>query len=354
MEGDGPIDLVFVPGFVYHLEVAREYPANRSFIEKCTRFGRLITYDKREQGLSDRLGRPPTLEESMDDLRTVMDAAGSERAVLLGISEGGPMSMLSAATHPARVQALILYGTFASIESEGMIGSQGVDGLLKLLERNWGGPAAAEVWAPTMAGDQEFLDWWAKLLRQGTSLSGAKNLLAMYKEIDVRPILDTIDVPTLVLRRRDDIVTPAGLADELAAKIPNAKLVELPGADHVWSLGDQDAIIGEIEEFLTGHRSAREPERVLSTVLFTDIVGSTERAAALGDADWRDLLGRHDALVRRQVERHAAARSSPPVTATSRRSTALPAACGARRTSRPRSSASGSRYAPACTRASAS
>ncbi len=302
--GEGPIDLVLVPGFVWHVELFAEYPANLRFMERIASFARVITYDKREQGMSDRLGRPPTLEESMEDLHAVMDAAGSERAVLFGASEGGPMSMLFAATHPDRTRALVLYGTFASLYTQSLIGDESLDSLMQLFDEDWGGPVGAHLWAPSVAEDPEFTEWWAKFLRQGTSLRGAKNLLTLYREIDVRPILGSIDVPTLVLHREFDMVAPLPLGQQLADRIPGARLVMLEGSDHIWTIGDQDSILDEVEEFVTGQRPGREPERVLSTVLFTDIVGSTERAATMGDAGWRELLGRHDTLVRKHVDRH--------------------------------------------------
>jgi class 3 adenylate cyclase len=306
--GDGEIDLVFVTGFTGHLEVFMEDPAVARFMRRLASFSRLIRYDKRDQGLSDRLGRPPTLEESMDDLRAVMDAAGSERAALLGVSEGGPMCQLFAATYPERTQALVLYGTYARLLSAPDF-DIGVDEALfdrftEMLRREWGGPVALPMFAPSMAGDAAFAGWWAKLLRSSTSPRGAAELMDLYRQIDTRAILPAIRVPTLILHRSGDIAAPVAHARYLAEHIPGARYVELPGVDHIPSVGDQDAILGEIEEFLTGVRHEREPERVLATVLFTDIVGSTERAAELGDRRWRDLLARHDELVRRQVERH--------------------------------------------------
>jgi len=308
VHGEGPLDLVLVSGFVSHVELVWEEPSIARFLRRLTSFSRLILFDKRGQGLSDRRGRPPTLEESMDDLRAVMDAAGCERAAILGISEGGPMSTLFAATYPDRVASLILYGTFPCLArspgfSEG-ISKQSMDALLKRMEAEWGGPVGVDIWAPSERGNREFESWWARLLRQGTSPNGAIELMDLYRQIDVRAVLPALDVPTLVIHREADRVVPIRLARYMEEKIPGAALVELPGADHLPWIGDQDELLDEAEEFLVGTRRGGEPERALATVLFTDIVGSTETAARLGDRRWRDLLERHDSVVRRQLEVH--------------------------------------------------
>ena len=308
VHGDGPIDLVFISGFVSHAELFWEEPAIARFLRRLTSFSRLVVFDKRGQGLSDRLGRPPTLEETMDDLEAVMDAAGCERAAIFGISEGGPMSALFAATHPGRVSSLVLYGTYARMTKAPDF-PQGVDPerlerWANLVREEWGGAVAVELWAPSAAGDPEFERWWARLLRQGTSPAGAIELMNLYKEIDVRAALPAIDVPTLVLHRRDDRLVPARQARYLAEHIRDARYVELQGADHLPTVGDHDALLDEVEEFLVGSRRNREAERALATILFTDIVGSTETAARLGDSRWRDLLERHDATVRRELAVH--------------------------------------------------
>jgi pimeloyl-ACP methyl ester carboxylesterase len=308
VHGEGPLDLVFVPGFVSHVEVYWEQAMVARFFRRLASFSRLVLFDKRGQGLSDRPARPPTLEESMDDLGAVMAAAGCERPAIFGISEGGPMSALFAASHPERVSSLILYGTFPRIlrapdYPQGVSGEE-LDALYELLKRNWGGPVAIDLWAPSLVGDLEFEGWWSRLLRQGTSPAGAIALIDLYRELDARDVLPTIDVPALVLHRRDDRVVSVRQGQYLAEKIPGARFVELSGADHFAMVGDQDVLLDEVEEFLLGTRRAREPERALATILFTDIVGSTERAAELGDRRWRDLLERHDALVRRQLDLH--------------------------------------------------
>jgi class 3 adenylate cyclase len=305
--GDGPIDLVFVPGFVSHIELLWEEPHLARFIERLASFSRLILFDRRGQGLSDRPGAPPTLEQGMDDIRAVMDAAGSERAALLTVSEGGPMSILFAASYPERVSSLVLWGSFARVLKaddypEG-VAPERYARLCEQVESEWGGPVLARIFAPSRAEDQRFLEWWGRLLRNGSSPRGATGLLRLYEEIDVRDVLPTITVPTLVMSRTGDRLTPVGTSRYLAEHIRGARLVELPGDDHLWAVGDTDAVLGEVEEFVTGTRTERDVERLLATVMFTDIVGSTERAAELGDREWRDLVESHDALVRRQLER---------------------------------------------------
>ncbi|HET6998964.1 MAG TPA: adenylate/guanylate cyclase domain-containing protein [Solirubrobacterales bacterium] len=308
VHGDQPVDLVFVPGFVSHVELVWEEPAIARFLRRLSSFSRLIFFDKRGQGLSDRLGRPPTLEETMDDLRAVMDAADCERAAIFGISEGGPMSALFAATYPERVSSLVLYGTYARMikapDFPQGIPAERPDEWAELVREQWGGAVGIELWAPSEHGNPAFERWWARLLRQGTSPAGAIDLMNLYREIDVRRALPAISAPALVLHHRDDRLVPLRQARYLAERIPDARLVELDGIDHLPMLGDQNLLLEEVEEFLVGSRRADEVERALATVLFTDIVGSTETAARLGDSRWRDLLERHDATVRRELAVH--------------------------------------------------
>jgi class 3 adenylate cyclase len=305
--GDGPIDLVIAPGFISNFEVAWQMPGFHRVFERLAGFSRLILFDKREQGSSDRLGRPPTLEESMEDLHAVLDAAGSERAALMGISEGGPMSILLAATFPERCSHLILYGTYARLtKADGYpegVPPQALDMLADLMRDEWGGPAALSIFAPSLVGDAEAERDWGRFLRSGTSPAGGRALMDLYRDIDVREALPLIAQPTLVLHRVDDYALPVRVGRYVAEHVPGARLVELPGRDHVLIGGEVDQLVDEIEEFLTGTRAERPPERVLSTVLFTDIVGSTERAAELGDRRWRELLDRHDRITREEVER---------------------------------------------------
>jgi pimeloyl-ACP methyl ester carboxylesterase len=308
VHGEGPLELVFVPGFVSHVELFWDDPSVARFLRRLTSFARVVIWDKRGQGLSDRTGRPPTLEDSMEDLEAVMAAAGCERPAIFGISEGGPMSVLFAATHPDRVSSLVLYGTYARMlkapDFPHGISEKGLERWGEVVKRDWGGPVGVDLWAPSACGDRDFERWWSRVLRYGTSPAGAVALMDLYRELDVRAVLPAIDVPTLVLQRRDDRIARVGQGRYLAEAIPGAKYVELEGADHLPVTGDQDALLDEIEEFLVGSRSAIEPERALATILFTDIVGSTERAAALGDRAWRRLLERHDAAVRRALVLH--------------------------------------------------
>ncbi|MGN6557438.1 MAG: adenylate/guanylate cyclase domain-containing protein [Solirubrobacterales bacterium] len=308
VHGDGPLELVFVPGFVSHVELFWDDPSVARFLRRLTSFARVVIWDKRGQGLSDRTGRPPTLEDSMEDLEAVLAAADCERPAIFGISEGGPMSVLFAATHPDRVSSLVLYGTYARIlEAPDFPHGIPEEALVRwgeVVKRDWGGPVGVNLWAPSAIGDRDFERWWSRVLRYGTSPAGAVALMDLYRELDVRAVLPAIDVPTLVMQRRDDRISRVGQGRYLAEAIPGAKYVELEGADHLPVTGDQDALLDEVEEFLVGSRRAVEPERALATILFTDIVGSTERAAALGDRAWRQLLERHDAAVRRALALH--------------------------------------------------
>src|SRR3954447_16862123 len=284
--GDGPIDLVFVSGFVSNVEAYWEDPAFAGFFERLASFARVLTFDKRGQGFSDRPPEPPTLEQTMDDALAVMDAAGFERAALFGISEGGPATALLAASHPARVTALALYGTWARIVEaddypEGVpVGA--FDAFARRVDDEWGGPVAVNVFAPTLADDPNFRDAWARFLRRGSGPHGAADLIRMYRHADVRDVLPAIAVPALVLHRTGDRMCPIAGGRRIAELIPGARFVELAGNDHL-AIVDSDQIIDEVDEFLTGERHARTSDRVLATVLFTDIVGSTERAASLGD-----------------------------------------------------------------------
>jgi len=306
VHGEGPLDLVFVPGFVSHVELYWEDPAPARFLRRLGSFARIVIYDKRGQGLSDRGGGPPTLEQSMDDLTAVIAAAGCERPAIFGVSEGGPMSLLFAATYPDRVSSLVLYGAFARMlkapDFPQGIPAEGLERWVEIVRRDWGSAVGVDLWAPNAVGDRDFERWWSRLLRYGTSPAGAVALMDLYKEIDVRSVLPAIDVPTLVLQRRDDRIARVGQGRYMAEAIPGAKYVELEGGDHLPVTGDTDALLDEIEEFLVGSRRGSEPERALATILFTDIVGSTEKAAALGDRGWRQLLERHDAAVRHQLD----------------------------------------------------
>jgi class 3 adenylate cyclase len=317
--GDGPVDIVFSPGWITHVELAWEDPFEAAFRRRLASFSRLNLFDKRGTGLSDRVpvNELPILEERMDDVRAVMDAVGSERAALMGVSEGGAMSALFAATYPERTAALVLYGSFARAGTE-LIDEEEVDARLEELARDWPDSIDPAVPSPSQAGDEEYRRRWRSFMRHAASPGAAMALLRMNSQIDVREVLPAIRVPTLVLYRKDarfghgaaawrtageDPITPAGEGRYLAERIPGARMVELPGADHLPWIGDTEPLLGEVEEFLTGVRHAPEPDRVLATILFTDIVGSTAVAARIGDRRWRELVERHNAMVRRQLER---------------------------------------------------
>src|SRR3989440_5767810 len=296
--GEGAQNLVLVPGWVSHIEYAWEDPSCSRFLRRLASFSRLILLDRRGTGLSDRVTELPTLEQRMDDVRAVMDAAGAERAALFGLSEGGPMCLTFAATYPSRTSALMLYGTFARLVRApdypigvpaGLFGQ-----FLELVEESWGtGSMSADYFAPSLASDEAFRRSWARFERLGVSPSGIKALLRITQDTDARSALPVIRVPTLIMHREGDRVIRVEAARYIAERIQGAKYVELPGPDHFPWAGDTDAILDEVEEFLTGARRGQEPDRVLSTVMFTDIVGATERAVALGDRRWRDLLDSH-------------------------------------------------------------
>ena len=307
--GAGPRDLVFVHGWVTNLELMWEQPRVAHALERLGSFCRVINFDKRGTGLSDRVpvDRLPTLEERMDDVRAVMDAARSERAVLFGHSEGGPMCVLFAAAYPHRTEALIMYGSFA-------VRSRQPDypwaptpeerkRHVQRLEEGWGGAVHLAELAPSVMGDEEFVAWWARFLRSSASPAAAVALTSMNSDTDVRSVLHTIRVPTLIIHRTGDLRADVGGARWMGEQIPGARYVELPGNDHlIWA--EPDPIFDAVEEFVTGVPPSAVPDRMLTTVLFTDIVGSTETAAALGDDTWRRTLDRHDEIVRRYVERY--------------------------------------------------
>ena len=309
--GEGPHDLVWVPGWVSHVEAAWDEPTLARFFERLATFSRLILFDKRGTGLSDRVPESalPTLETRMGDVHAVCDAVRSERAALLGVSEGASMCVLFAATYPRRTSAIILFGGYArrlaapdypwgaSIERH--------EAFLEEIERDWGGPVGLDVRAPSKLGDARFRGTWAHYIRTGASPGAALALTRMNAEIDVRAILGAIGVPTLVLHRTGDRMIPVEAGRDLAERIPGARFVEFAGDDHLPWTGDSAAVLGEIEHFLTGARTLPESDRVLATVMFTDIVDSTARAAELADAAWADVLVAHHARVRDQLARFA-------------------------------------------------
>jgi class 3 adenylate cyclase len=305
--GEGQIDLVVVTGFVSHVDYIWEEPRSARFLRRLASFSRLIMFDKRGTGLSDRAGPIPTLEERMDDVRAVMDAVGSARAAVFGMSEGGPMGLLFAATYPTRTSALILLGSYARRawapdQPTGRTEEQTAK-LLDTFEREWGSQVGIEIWAPSLAHDEPFRQWWASFLRLSASPGAAMAVQRMAQEIDVRHVLPLVRVPTLILHRTGDRNVHVEQARYMAERIAGARLVELPGDDHLFFAGDGYDVVDEIEEFLTGMRRGAEADRVLATVLFVDIVDSTARAASVGDRRWRDLLTTFHSQVSREVTR---------------------------------------------------
>jgi class 3 adenylate cyclase len=300
--GRGKLDLVFAPGFISNLDLAWEEPAMAHFFSRLAGFSRLILFDKRGTGLSDRVAGIANLEERMDDIRAVMDAAQSERAALFGFSEGGAMSMLFAATYPQRVRALIVYGT----RSGHLPRPQNwLSDRIAQIERSWGSGEIFGQSARSKASDETYRRSFARWERAGASPAAMTQLTQMNAEIDIRHILPAIHTATLVLHRIGDEAISVDQGRYLADHIPGAKFIELPGTDHFpfYDYDLADRMADEVEEFLTGARSEAEPDRVLATVLFTDIVESTKRAAELGDRQWRALLDRHDTAVRQQIGR---------------------------------------------------
>jgi pimeloyl-ACP methyl ester carboxylesterase len=307
--GDGPVDLVYIPGWVSNVEESWEEPTLERFLRRLARFSRLILFDKRGTGLSDPVAESnlPTLEERMDDVRAVMDAAGCERAAMFGFSEGSNLSVLFSATYPERTVALVTFGAFAkrlrAPDYPWAPTAEEREREIELVEREWGRDMDLRTLAPSAADDPEFKRRLLSYLRRSASPAAAAALLRMNSAIDIREVLPSIHVPTLVLHRRDDRDSNIEEGRWIADRIPAAKLVELDGQDHLPWVGDQDAVLDEVEEFVTGVRPIREADRVLATVLFTDIVGSTELASRLGDRAWRTLLEQHHSSVRRELVR---------------------------------------------------
>jgi DNA-binding SARP family transcriptional activator/pimeloyl-ACP methyl ester carboxylesterase len=309
--GEGPLDLVLVHGWVCSFQPGWENPRLAGFYRRLASMGRLILFDKRGTGLSDRVSseRLPDLETRMDDVRAVLDAAGSDRAVILGVSEGGSMSALFAATHPERTLGLVLMGTFARMmwAPDYPLGLSAEEYMrrLQVIDQDDGADAMTREWlqrvAPDLAQDEAAFRWYRSYLLRGASPAASKAIRAMNREIDIRPVLPTIGVPTLVLYRSDEYLGEA--TRYMGGQIPAASVVELPGNDHLPWEGDREAVLAAVEGFLSSVQHEIEPDRVLATLLFTDIVGSTKKAAALGDRKWHELLERHYAIVRAQLSR---------------------------------------------------
>jgi class 3 adenylate cyclase len=298
--GEGSIDVVMVPGIISHVEALHELPGYTAFLRRLASFARVITFDKRGQGLSDRMTGAPSLEERMDDIRAVMDAAGSARAVLAGFSEGAAMSIMFATTYPDRVTRLVLFGGFVAPRNF-------LRDTIDTRIRKWGdGTFVKDVVTAGLPASDEALRRFGRVERLCASPGALRALLLLNAEVDVRSILPSVRVPCLVQHRCTDDRVPIEAGRAMAAAIPGARLIEYPTGDHAFWTGDTEALLGDIEEFVTGERNAGadELERVLATVLFTDIVDSTSSAVALGDKSWRSLLDRHDSLARQMIDRH--------------------------------------------------
>jgi class 3 adenylate cyclase len=306
--GDGPLDVVLVWGGISHIEVMWEMEGFARFFERLASFARVIHFDRRGIGLSDRVGGVATLEERMDDVRTVMHAASSERAAILGESEGGPMCVLFAATYPERTVALIPYAPIVCFVGDDAFPWAPIrevyEQSLAAMCEGWGNGISLDTFAPSMVGDPAARSFAARFERYAATPASFRDQMTMNAGIDIRPILSSVKVPTLVIHRRGDVMVRVEQGRYLAEHVEGARFVELDGIDHLLGAGDPDIIADEIEQFLTGRRREAEPDRVLATIVFTDIVDSTTRAATIGDRSWRELLDRHDRVARDAVEKH--------------------------------------------------
>jgi pimeloyl-ACP methyl ester carboxylesterase len=300
--GSGPVDIIMVPGFVSHVEFGHELAGYTAFLRRLSTFARVVTFDKRGQGLSDRISGAPSLEQRVDDVRAVMDDIGSQRAVVVGFSEGAAMSVLFAATCPDRVSQLILFGGFAVAP---FLANGGEERIARVVKA-WGTGEMMKTVIPSQAVSQDAIAQFAKLERLSASPGAVRAIALLNAQIDIRPILPAVQIPTLVLHRRTDARVPVEVGRYLAAQIPNARFIEYPDGDHAFWSGDAEALLGDIEEFVTGHRdsSSIELERVLATVLFTDIIDSTRNAAAMGDGAWRRSLDSHDQMAKQLIGKH--------------------------------------------------
>ena len=305
--GDGPADLVIVPGWVSHVELVWDEEQAAGFLRRLGEFCRVILFDKRGTGLSDPVAHAPSVDERMDDIGAVMEAVGSERAALLGYSEGGPLALAFAATHVNQVSAVIAYGSYARLrQSEDYPIGWSDEGLQLLFDGLRQAGTTGEYYdvvTPSRKGDERFIEWYSRIARQSASPSMMELYFKANSAMDVTAILSSVRCPVLVLHRTGDLLIDVAHGRYLAGAISGANYVELDGADHWPWFGDSDSVIEEIEEFLTGMRHVAASDRVLATVLFTDIVGSTQELARVGDRAWRQRLDQHDAAVRRQLER---------------------------------------------------
>jgi pimeloyl-ACP methyl ester carboxylesterase len=306
--GEGDIDILWMPGWVWQIEHIWEEPRARRMFDRLAQIGRVIIFDRRGFGLSERVPDVPTLEEQIDDALTVLDTVGARSVAVLSSTDTAPVSLMFAASQPARVEALVLFSPIAShVQTEDIPWATSPERRAKAYQRHaetWGTGAYASMFAPSLASDERIRRWFGTLERLSATPSVLQRVIRASSEIDIRASLGAIRTPTLILNRRDDKVVNPNHARYLAERIPSAKHVELPGTDTLLLAGDIDRAFDEIQEFLTGAPPVREVERTLATVLFTDIVDSTRRAAELGDRRWRALLEEHDARIRRQLAAH--------------------------------------------------
>ena len=300
--GDGPVDLVYASGIWSNVELMWEEPRWAHFLGRLAKFSRLILFDMRGVGLSDRGSEPPVLELQRDDVGAVMDAAGSSDAIVFGGARAATMAMLFAATHPDRTRALVLYAPVAkTVSTPGFPYGKTPEEQRVFFERfvrEAGTGQNLALQAPSVAADERFVTWWARFERLVASPSAYEELGRIFTDVDVRDVLTAIHVPTLVLHRKGDAIVLERQARYVADQIQGATYVQFPGEDHLPFIGDADAIVDEVEQFVTGRRPIRETDKVLATILFTDIVDSTKRQAELGDRSWKQLLERHHAIVR--------------------------------------------------------
>ena len=307
--GEGPADLVYVPGWVSNVELIWDDPYLSRFFRKLSSFARVVTFDKRGTGLSDPVSVEtlPDIETRMDDLRAVMDEVGSRSATIFGHSEGGAMSIFFAAVHPNRTDRLILTGAYAkrtrTDDYPWAPTAEERSAHANDVLQNWGGVEDLKQKAPSRADDPAFQKWWGRYQRFSASPRAAASLMAMNSQVDVRSVLGSIATPTLLLYREDDLSVSVEEGKYIEQAIQGARLKILPGGDHLFWAGDIDVMLEEIEEFVTGERGSPDPDRRLATLMFTDIVGSTEKAASLGDAEWRRVLENHNRLVRSELHR---------------------------------------------------
>jgi pimeloyl-ACP methyl ester carboxylesterase len=351
--GEGPINLVLAPFFVSNVEHFWDEPDISRWLLRLASFARVVMFDKRGTGMSDRVAEMPGLDQRMDDLRAVMEAAGMEQAAILGLSEGGTLAALFAATYPNRCRGLILCGAFARFSSW-FPTEEAFAQFLGYIDTAWGSGGGLPFYIPSRVNDPAFQRWFARFERLGASPAAVASYMRMNSQIDISDIVPTIRVPTLVIHRTQDVTINVEAGRYLAEHIPGARYLELPGIDHPPMIGDNaNEIADAIQEFLTGARAPVEVDRVLATVLFTDIVGSTEKAAALGDSRWRNLLDKHHATIRSNSLAFVAMRSRRPATVFLPLSMVRLAACVARALLPKRSGHSGSKYVPGSTPASA-